>query len=285
MKKYIKTALLVLVVAGIVALVAVYVHTIGAGVEDKIAIPSYERTVAAHVKSYLMDKPYDVAQQAFDSIRTSIATQASITLTDGEPAVTSEEVEHSKQYLFDGYAPIVVQTAEETFSQSSWNTDQLRSLRTQSQTLLAMGVAERGTEIVGQLNSICANVNDYFAAFALAATASRCTTVAGVLAIRSGVARYKRSPLTNNTRLMAALNAAPSQAKTTCANALAAKARAVCNYRRYSSYESFDAACNSVRRQINSYTQALGRNASLSSALSNLKRADYEALNYFVNLI
>ncbi len=281
MKKYIKIALLFLVVVGIVTLVAVYLHILGAGAEAKIAIPSYERTVAAHVENHIKGKPYAEAQHAFDSISTSIATQATIILSDGEPAATPEEITHSKQYLFDGYAPVVNKQATDLFAQSSWNSDQLRALQTQSQRLLAMGVAESGTDVVKQLNSINANVNDYFAALALVASASHCSSVAAAQAVRSGVARYKRAPLSNNTSLVSALNAAPNQAKNSCANALVARANAVCNYYRYSSYVSFAAACDGLSQQINAFNQSLGRHAALSSALARMERAKDEALGYF----
>lgn len=285
MKKYIKTALLILVVAGIVALVAVYLHILDSGAEAKIAIPNYERTVAAHVEKYIKNKPYNVARQAFDSISTSIATQAAITLADGQPAATPEAIKHSQQYLFDGYAPIVCEKADEIFSQSSWNADQLRALQSQAQTLLAMGAAQNGTEVVKQLNSVLANVNDYFSALAFVATASHCTSVASVQAIRSGVARYKRAPLSNNTALMSALNAAPTQAKNSCANVLAARSNAVCNYRRYSSYGSFTSACDGMRQQIKTFTNVLGQSPILSSALARIDRVNDEALNYFASLI
>ncbi len=283
MKKYIKTALLVIVVLGLLALVAVYLHILGTGAEAKIAIPSYERTVSDHVEKYIKGNSYDAARQAFDSISTSIATQASITLGDGQPATTSEEIKHSRQYLFDGYAPIVNAQADEIFGQSNWNADQLRDLQAQAKTLLAMGVAEGGTEVVKQLNSVNANVNDYFAALALVASASHCSSVASAQAIRSGVARYKRAPLNNNSALMSALNAAPGQARNSCANALAARANAVCNYRRYSSYESFTSACDGIRQQIGTFTRTLGQHATLSSALARVNQAAEYGLSYFAS--
>lgn len=281
MKKYIKIALIAVVVLGIAGLTGFYLKSLGEGADARIPQQAFDSEIASRVNQHIKGKDYDIARQAFDSLLTCIETERVITLSTGEPAAKESEITHAKQSLFDGFAPIFVSYANNLFAQATWNEDNLRQLQAQAQALSAMGVAEHGTENAENLDATVRNVNDFFAARALIASASNCSSVATVQAIRSGVSRFKRAPLTNNQSLMSDLNAAPGVAKMACANALAARANRVCSYRAYSSYDSFYSAMTSVKEQISKFQQALGSVPVLGSALSNLSSANSNALSYF----
>lgn len=285
MKKYIKISLIALVVIGIVGSLSYYLHSLGEGAEARISVPPFEQRIATNTSSAFKDAPYERARGAFDSISVCIETERSIWLSDGQRAVSSEAIKHSQQILFDGYAPIFVTHADQTFAQSAWNADNLRDLREQAQALKALGAADPGTDAAKQLASTIQTVNDYFAAMALVSSASHCTSVAGVQQIRSSVNRFKHAPLSNNLRLMAALNNAPAQARNNCASALAARANRVTNYSHYSSYDAFYAAYESMKQQIARFTSTLGGHSSLSSALTKLNSANSRALDYFSDRI
>lgn len=285
MKKYIKIALIAVVVLGIAGLTGFYLKSLGEGADARIPQQAFDSKIAARVDQHIKGKDYNVARVAFDSLLTCIETERAITLSTGEPAAKQSEITHAKQSLFDGFAPIFVAYANNLFAQATWNEDYLRQLQAQAQALSAMGVAERGTENAQNLEAAVRNVNDYFAARTLIASANNCGSVAAVQAIRSGVARYKHAPLTNNQSLMSALNSAPGVAKMACANALAARANRVCSYRAYSSYDSFYSAMTSIKEQISKFQQALGSVPVLGSALSNLSGANSNALSYFSSRI
>lgn len=285
MKKYIKIALLAVVILGIVGLTAFYLKSLGEGADARIPLQDFDYKIASRVNQHIKGKDYDIAHQAFESLLTCIETERVITLSTGEPAAKESEITHAKQSLFDGFAPIFVSYANNLFAQATWNEDYLRQLQSQAQALSAMGVAERGTENAENLDATVRNVNDYFAARSLIASASNCSSVATVQDIRSGVSRFKRAPMTNNQSLMSDLNAAPGVAKMACANALAARANRVCSYRAYSSYDSFYSAMTSVKEQISKFQQALGSVPVLGSALSNLSSANSNALSYFSSRI
>lgn len=283
MKKYIKIALISIVVLGIIGTLFFYLRTLGDGANAKIPVPKFENRVASLVQQNIKGKSYEAARAAFDSISICINTEEVISLANGEPAATESSIKHSRQYLFDGYAPIFVEHAAQYFNQSAWNASQLRDLQGQASALTDLGVAENGTQNIKQLATTMQTVKEYFAAIALASTAKRCTTVAAVQQFSRKVASYKHAPLTNCSSLMATLNAAPTQARNACAASLAARANSVCNYQRYSSYDSFYYACNAIKAQIKQFTGSLGNHPSLSSALSRLSAADSRAVDYFSN--
>lgn len=284
MKKYIKISLIAVIAIGIICSIVYFISGIGSGGDKIIATTSFEKQIQARTDAEIKGKEYNDAQTGFNSILQEINTEASVTLGDGTKNLTEAEVQKAKKIVFYEYAPIFTKYGKAYFKKSSWDDSVLKSLRSEAQILQTMNIAEKGTAVYSDLLEIATNVDDYYAAWGVAKSASHCSTVSAIASLMSSANRYKKDPLMNNASLAAALNSVESNAKSSVIRVISSHCRGVANrYASYSDYASWTNAYESACDRINEYKKSYGYPADLQSARAALDDADNNALNYYDN--
>jgi len=283
MKTAIKIILIAVVLAAIAAAILFFTKGVDTSEGEKpIATTAFEKQVERRTAAEVAGKTYEEARSGFESILGDIRTESAITLADGSRNLSEAEEDKAKRILFYEYAPIFAQYAEGYFQKASWDDEPLKALRTEALELAAMNIAEKQTPIAQTLASTAQNVDDYYAAWQVARSASGCTSVAGIKSIAASAQKYLKAPLTNNTALASALRGAESEAKRAAARNIAAQCNRVANgYAGHGNYSAWVSAYNGAMEKIRQYTSAYGTNSELSAAQSALNRADNNALNYY----
>lgn len=284
MKKSIKIALIAIVAIGIIAAIAYFAQGIGSGVTTVIATTDFEKQVQDSVNKNIKGKDFSSARIAFNSILAEINTEASITLGDGKRSLSSSEVAKSKQIAFYEYAPIFTEYGTKYFTRSSWDDNTLKDLKGEAVTLSQLKIAETGTDVDRDLKSIIKNVDEYYAAWRVANSASRCTSVNAIASYKTQANNYLHSPLTNNASLNSALKNAESAAKSSVIRSISGYCNHIANsYAHYGNYESFYSAYTNGISRINEYKNKYGMPSVLAGAKSKLDQADKNALAHFSN--
>ena len=285
MKLAIKIFLLVLVVAGIGT--AAYfmfrpMKDIGEGTEIH-EVTKFEKHIQERVEDEIADKDFDEATEGYQSILDEIDTEASVILDDDEENLSATEERNCRKEAFFAYAPIFTKHARRYFRNATWDETYIDSLQHMARQLLATDIAESGTDVDGQLKSTIETVNDYHEAWRLVNSAGGCTSTAAVDNAISRANSYRqRSPLNNNTDLVAALAAVPEKAKDAYAGYIIRRCENIAaNYYNYDSYVAFYTALDGANKLINEFTSKYGQDYRFSNAKAKLANADRNALNAY----
>lgn len=282
MKNIIKIILIAFAVAGIGVAIFFFCHNIDNGKEEVIATSNFEKTIQTRVSNEITGKPYNEATTGYDAIISSIKTEASITLGDGTANLSREEQQKCEKMAFYAYAPIFTQYATQYFHHSTWNESEMELLKSKSNYLLSANIAESGTDVARSLNSVVANINDYYAAKSLIASAKHCTSASAVDNIRNKVGNYKRPPLTNNTSLASGLNNAPNEAKNSYGQYVIHQCNSIASrYRSYGSYPAWYSEYERAYNLIKEYTNKYGSEGMFSAVQSSLESSDRNAMDYY----
>ncbi len=282
MKKIIKIALIALVVVGILFAIIHFANGMGDSVQKPIATTSFEKHVQSRTDSEIKGKEYAEAKKAYSSIIQEIKTEASIVLGDGTPNLSHSEVLRANKIAFYEYAPIFSDYGISYFRKSSWDDSVLKELRSEAAALKNQGIAEPGTTVLTNLDKIVTNVNEYYAAWQIAKSASHCSSVSAIATLKNSANKYKHSPLTNNASLSAALNSVETNAKNAVIRNISGYCNSVANrYSNYGSYEAWTSAYESACKRIADYKSSYGYPQELQNARGALDRADDAALNYY----
>lgn len=286
MKKGIKITLIAIVAIGIIATIAIFTSNITSGPNDKIVVGDFKNHIQERVDNEIKGKEFHAAQAGYQSIMAEINTEASIILGNGLRNLSVEDEKACKQAAFYEYAPIFADYGTNYFTRSSWDESTINTLKSEATELLGMSIAEAKTDVDKDLKAIINNVNDYYAAWKVANSASRCTSVSTIPSYKSQASKYLHSPLTNNASLSSALKNVEQQAKNSVVRIIAGSCNSVAhNYAHYGSYTAFYSAYNNALSRINDYKSKYGMPAALSQAKSNMDSADEKALNYYSSYV
>lgn len=273
MKQGLKIAIIAFVAVALIVIIFLSVKSLGAGSDRVIASTPFEKNVEQRVKDGIDGKDYRSAGAAFISIMDYIDTEAGITLADGAKNIKPEEAKNAKTMVFNAYAPMVVNRANEIFNSSAWNDSELNAISAEAQRLQKSGVGD--ASIVTQLGQVVNIISDYRAAWGVVNSASKCGSVGEIATLTARAENYNRAPLTNSVSLMNALKSVPDKAKSAVVTSIFNKAVGVynkaakCGY----SWDSFYAARDNVNSSIQSYASHYGTPAKLDEAAGYLSRA------------
>lgn len=282
MKKYIKISLITIIAIGIIASIVYFFNGMGSGGQKVIATTDFEKEIQARTDAEIKGKEYSEAHKGFNSILQQIKTEESITLADGTKNLTEAEVKKAKKIVYYEYAPIFTKYGVSYFNKSSWDDSVIKSLRSEAQDMLSMNIAESETQVYADLTKIARTVDEYYAAWSVANSASHCSSVSAIASLIASANGYKKAPLINNASLAAALNAVPTNAKNSVVRVISSYCRGVANrYASYSDYVSWTAAYENACNRINEYKSKYGYPGELQSARAALDNADDNALNYY----
>lgn len=278
MKKYIKIGLIVAAVAVVVGIIVFAIKAIATPPKEEIMVTDFTQNIQTKSDSQIKGNDYDSATKGFDMLLGEIKTEAFVSLTDGQKSISQAEADKAKTIIFLAYAPIFTDYADSYFKHSSWDERDLNRLKSRATSLLNMQIAENGTETDHQLHNIVNNVNEYYAAWKVARSASHCSTVNGIADVTNRANNYRHAPLTNNASLAAALAGVGNTAKDAVVRKIAAYCDHVSNnYSNYSSYQSFYADYGHAIDRINEYKHKYGEPLMLKQAHQRLDNADYYA--------
>jgi len=282
MKNIVKIILIVLAVAGIGTAVFLFFNNVDEGKEEVIATSSFEKTIQSRVANEITDKSYNEASNGYDAIIGAIQTEASITLGDGTPNLKPEERLKCEKMAFYAYAPIFTTYAIGYFSRQAWNENEMATLRSRSNALLAQNIAEPGTDVAVNLKKVIETIGNYYAAKSVIASAKSCTTANAVESIKTKAASYKTGLLVNNTTIMSGLNNAYSDAKASYGRYVSSQAlRIASGYRGYGSYPNWYNNYEHAHSLIKEYTSKYGNEQLFTEAKWNLDNADSKAMDYY----
>lgn len=284
MNNYIKISLIAIVAVGIAIALGYFTIGIGKTVDKPIAVTEFEKHVQYITDNEIKGKEYTEAHASYISILSELNTEASITRGDGEKNLSDAEYLKCTQIAFYEYVPIFSDYALAYFKKSSWDDSKLKELKRESESLLEAKIVEHGTTIHKNLQTIIKNVDDYYAAWKVANSASHCNSVARISQLTNSAKNYKREPLTNNASLLSALNSVEQNAKNAVVKSIVSYANNVAtSYRSYNNYESFYASYEKACNRIEEYKKSYGTPSDLSNARKKLDKADDYALEFFSN--
>lgn len=166
--------------------------------------------------------------------------------------ITANEADSCRKLLAYGYAPKLISYAQECFKKNVWNVRVIDTLRHEAQHLIDAGTLPNDSHNLPDLRDIVKTVNDYHHAVA-ATQVGGITTVAAAQAAISRAGSFKRTPLTNCTNLLSALNAVPDKVKSSLVNNIAS----ACQH-------SHGANIAALLARIDEYERAFGSNSLLS---------------------
>lgn len=282
MKQTIKILIIVLAVLILGIIILVSVKTLGKGGETVIASTPFEKQVEQRVQAEIAGKTYAIASPGYKSIMNFIDTESSITLANGSKNISPEEVTKGRLMVFNAYAPLVINRANEIFAGSVWNDPEIKNISEETTTLLKAPAAD--ANMLNQLNGIAATIRDYNGAMSVVSSAKNCSNLSSIASLTAKANSYNRPPLTNNAQLAASLAAVPKTARNSVLANYCAKANAVAKKATsYGSYSAFENAYNSAYSNLMAYVNAYGMNETISSALSNLSNASSRAYDYYNN--
>lgn len=253
--------------------------------EKPVATTDFEKKIQTRVDKEIKDKDYAEASRAYTEIMGLVDTEASITLGDGSKKLGESEAKKCRQMLFYEFAPIFCAEANNYLKTHTWADAQISALRTEAKSLQAMGFAEAGTETAKTFARVVKTADEYFAAWALARSASSATTPEAINSLKSRANQYRHEPLTNCTALISALNNIPAVARASVSRNVAANANAVAaRCTSYGSYQAWMVAHDNAETRISGYASAFGSlTAELQNAYNALVGADRRALEYYTS--
>ena len=282
MKKIIKISLIAVVAIGIITAIFYSTQAVEICGDEPIATTSFEKRIQDRSEKEINNKPYADAKLGFNSILQEINTEASIILGDGSKNLSNEETIKSKKIIFYDYAPIFTEYGTSYFNRSSWDDATLKSLQNEAQTLQNMKIAESKTKVSSGLALIISTVNDYYAAWNVAKSASSCSSISAIKSVVTSANKYKKKPLTNNASLAAALNSVETTAKSSVVRNIVQYCSGVANRSKsHSNYASWLSTYESACERIAEYKKAYGNHNELQKARDTLDNADSDALDYY----
>lgn len=280
MKTAIKILLIVLALVGIgYAIYSFFDETeeVAAAVTPQ---SDFEKSIQQEVEHGITGRSYAEASAAFAELCDRIDTEAAVTLADGSRNLSPDEVRRARQIVFYAYVPIFTAHADACFARTAWSDGEVDALGTTAATLQDMQVAEAGSPTANDLKRIGRTATDYHAAWQAARSGGGCRSVAAVRGAISRANGYKRTPLTNCTALMNALNAVPGRARNALATYIAGRCnRVAAGYASYATYVDYFAAQSGCLSLINEYEKAFGSSALLTSARRRLQKAEAQAID------
>lgn len=280
MKTAIKILLIVLALAGIGYAVYSFFDKTEKGETPPPPQSDFEKEIQAEADRGIKDRDYARASATFAELCDRIDTEAAVTLADGSRNLSADEARRARQIVFYAYAPIFTAHADSCFERSTWTDDEIAALGTTAATLQDMQVAEAGSPTANDLKRIGRTAADYHAAWQAARSGGGCRSVAAVRGAISRANGYKRTPLTNCTALMNALNAVPGRARNALATYIAGRCnRVAAGYASYATYVDYFAAQSGCLSLINEYEKAFGSSALLTSARRRLQKAEAQAID------
>lgn len=282
-KRIVKIGLIVAVVCCIVWAIVHFLHLLNDGGDKVIPKTDFELSIQDRTENEIKGKDYGLANKAYQSIMGQIETEASITLANGTKKFSQSEIEKCKQIVFYEYAPIFAKYGNEYFKKSLWEDAILRSLKQEASNLQNMGIAEKGTSLLIDLGKIVTNVDGNFAAWNVVNSASRCTSVSEIKTVIQKAENYKYAPLTNNTKLLNALNRVGDDAKEAVVSYIVRTgSNVVYNRRSYKDYTEWTSYYYNVEKLIEEFRNAgYGYPTDLSYIHNSLIEADKEMLAFY----
>lgn len=280
--KAFKIILIAIVVIGIAFFAFYYAKILGNSDTAPIAVTSFEKSIQSLTDSKIKGKDFASAQSGFQSIMQEIDTEASITLAGGEKNLKDEEVNKARKIVFYEYAPIFIKYGIGYFENSYWDESSLNSMRKEALTLQNMKLIESGTNMSSDLNKIVSTINDYFEAWRIAKSASRCTSVLDISKLKNNARQYNYRPLINDSELASALESIESEAKESVIRYIVHHANSVASgFRNYPDYVKWTAAYNDACEDIEEYKSTYDYPQELKDARTLLDETDSEALEYY----
>lgn len=283
MNKAIKIVLIAFATIVLIIIIAVSIKSIAGGGDSVIATTPFEKQIQERVEKEINDKDYASAQTGFNSIMNYIDTETNITLANGQKNVSPEEAANAKAIVFGAYAPMVINRANQLFSGSVWTDSEVSSIGAEAKRLADMNAGN--AELVTQLTNAQRIADDYKAAWGVVSSAKKCSTVDGIGSLISSAESYKKSPLTNCTSLVNALNNVGATAKSAVSSSILSSSKSIynkcCNY---GTYDKLSSAVEGCRSKANSYTNKYGSNDNISSAYGYLNSAlsdGYDCYYYY----
>lgn len=202
MKSIIKTGLIALAIIMIVTLLKVFIDPIKPIHLAKIEPVSFVKFMKKQVDQEIKGKSYEKAQIAFDSLNGLVKTESFVAYSDGQHALSENEALDCYKMTFDAYAPIFVDYGNDYFH-SDWRKEGLDRIKTESERLQSLRLAESGTDVSDSLSHFIQYEKDYTAAKKVVNNAAYgCKTVKKVREKIENANRYKKKyPLCNNSEL------------------------------------------------------------------------------------
>ncbi len=281
MKTTIKILIIVLVAAGIAAAIWAFFKRINDGDTSSIATTEYEKRIEARVSSDIADKSYTSARASFDNIIADIVTESKIETTDGNHVITADEFENCQKIAVTPYLPVFKSYASSYFNRSNWDNKELDDMSSHAKQLLGLNGAKDDSD----LNRIVSDVNDYYAALKTVRLSKSVTNVADARRIMNDANGFKRAPLNNNTDLMTKLNEVPSNVRKSIVNSIGyAINNLPTNPYSYKSYDDWYGRFERIKKRIDEYTNAFGRDGTLESYRTSLNKADSRIEDHFLSI-
>lgn len=281
-KQSIKISLIAIVAIGIVAAIIIAINSIGDGGKGHISNTKFKKYIHERAEKEIAGKDYEEARKSFNDLLNEINTEASITLGDGSKNLSALEERKCKEIVFYEYVPIFTKYGTSYFDRQSWDDATIKGLRDQVTTLLNMKIAESGKSTFSALNNIKSTVDDYYAAWNVANSASHCSSVAAISEVTQRANKYRHKPLSNNASLAAALNSVESTAKSAVIRNISGHCHVVASrYDRYANYAEWTSAYDQACKRIDDYKDRYGYPDELRKARNLLDNTDDMALNYY----
>lgn len=280
--KAFKIILIAIVIIGITCFAFYYAKILGDNDTAPIAVTSFEKSIQNMTDTKVKGKDFASAQNGFQSIMQEIDTEASVVLADGKKNLKDEEVNNARKIVFYEYAPIFIEYGIAYFKKSKWDESSLNSMRKEALTLQNMKMIESGTNMSSDLNKIVSTIDDYFEAWRIAKSATRCVSVLDIAKLKNNAKNFNHRPLTNDLYLASALNSVESEAKESVIRFIVHHSNSVASgFRNYNDYVGWTAAYNSACADIDEYKAAYGYPQELKDVRSLLDNTDNEALAYY----
>lgn len=202
MKSIIKTGLIALAIIMIVTSLMVFIDPIKPIHLAKIEPVSFVKFMKKQVDQEIKGMSYEKAQTAFDSLNGLVKTESFVAYSDGQHALSENEALDCYKMTFDAYAPIFVDYGNDYFH-SDWRKEGLDRIKTESERLQSLRLAESGTDVNDSLLHFIQYEKDYTAAKKVVNNAAYgCETVKKVNEkINNANGFKKKYPLCNNSEL------------------------------------------------------------------------------------
>lgn len=283
MKGFIKIGLIALAAIIVGVLIFVFIGVIATPPPSNITPKDFTATVENRIRQEITGKPFSETRTAFDDLNGYIATEAFVTLSSGEKALSESEAQHCRQLVFDAYAPIFVEHGNSYFQRSSWSENDITIISTEAQRLTDLNLAEE-PDIRSSLSNFIQYTKDYTEAKKIIRGASSVKSVSSAQSYISKAKNLNKAPLSNNTELKQGLEGVASAAKNGLARYLQNKAddlldRAYNNA--HPNYVETQAQWNNwydeyikTRDEIVAYRNAFGSNNTLEQAKNDLSAAE-----------
>lgn len=182
--------------------------------------------------------------------------------------INARETRNCRQLLVYNYAPKLTEHARQCFESHVWNASHLDTLREEARNLIAADLLPSDSRDLPRLHDIVKTVDDYHKAVEATHVGGTFTSVKAAKNVIARASSFKRSPLSNCTSLVEAINAVPGKVKTSLLNYIVA----ACNRHK----PNIDA----LLRLIDDYEHEFGSNSQLKKERDKLREAKYRADGY-----